>query len=78
MTTSILYVIPMKDHKLKINLENGSHIVLNLQRKVKTIRFGILKNPDVWEMAVNGPASITWGGHLSVTLSEILEILSEQ
>lgn len=78
MMTSILYVIPMKDHKLKINLENGSHIILNLQRKVRTIRFGILKDPDVWEMAANSPTSITWGEHLSVTLAEVLEILSEQ
>ena len=78
MISEITQVTPMEKNKLKVNLENGSLLVIDFNRKVMTARFGILKEQDVWYSVTSNGQSIDWNGYVSLSLSEALEIVAEK
>lgn len=77
MLSRLTSATPLNDYLLDITLENGSKMLLNLQRKTLTARFGVLKDPAVWALAATDGYSIHWGELLSITLTEALEILTQ-
>ena len=50
--TEIKAVHPQKDYRLEVILDNGSNIVLNMQPKLHTMRFGLRTKPTtclIWD-----------------------------
>lgn len=77
MKSGIKHVVPLDHHRLEISLENGGAMLLNLDRKVLTARFGILREPDIWCALTYSRTSISWGGYVELSLTEAAEILFE-
>ena len=75
MLSSVTSVAPQGDYLLELQLANGSSMRVNLGRKILTARFAVLKDPEVWSSAVTDGHSIHWQDLLSITLTEVLEIL---
>lgn len=65
-------------YKILIELVSGHIIILDLTKKLHTIRFHELKNPDVFKKAVTDGYSIIWkNGKIMVSFGEILDILKD-
>lgn len=41
-------VIPMEDGCLQVEMESGSTVYLDMQRRMQSVRFGLLRNEDVF------------------------------
>ena len=78
MHSEIVDVKPLHDFKLLVNLANGSALVVDLQKKISSLRFGILRDPSVWQSVSTNGASIRWQEHVGITLGEALEITVEE
>jgi Protein of unknown function (DUF2442). len=48
-------VTPLDGFRLEIMLDNGSEIILNLESRLHTVRFGILSDKDFFKKAVKVP-----------------------
>ena len=75
--TEIKEVHPGKDYRLKVILDNGSVIMLNLKPKLHTMRFGLLKDPDFFMRARTDGSMIFWDGKVELSISEVFEILGK-
>ena len=42
-------VVPKEDYRLEVLLDNGSSVILNLKSRLGTVRFGMLKDKDIFE-----------------------------
>ena len=71
-------VIPYDDYRILIELKNGQSIILNLEYKLNTIRFGILENKDIFRRVSTDGFSILWDkGKLRVSIGEMMEMLQD-
>ena len=76
--TEIKEVHTQKDYRLEVILDNGSNIVLNLQPKLHTMRFGLLRDPGFFQCAKTDGSMIYWDGKVELSLNEVFEILGKQ
>lgn len=42
-------VTPMEDERLQVEMESGSMVCLDMHSRVQSVRFGLLKNQDVFQ-----------------------------
>lgn len=74
--TMIKSVAPCGDYRLLIELENGHAIILDMECKLGTVRFGMLENKDVFKRVYTDGYSIYWKkGLIRLNLSEIIQML---
>ena len=73
----IIGVIPMENYRLEVSLDNGSCVVLNLEGKLETVRFGILSDVDFFKKAASDGNCISWDGKVELSLSEILQLVQK-
>jgi hypothetical protein len=70
----IIEVIAGDDYLLTVRLENNNIIILNMKKKLHTIRFSEIRDRKVFGLAATDGKAIYWPGGLSLTLNEIMEI----
>ena len=70
--------IPQKGYQLEVRLDNGSSIVLNMQPKLHTMRFGLLRNPEFFRCAETDGSMIFWDQKVELSIREVFEILGKQ
>lgn len=72
--SQIKSVTPRNDYKLEVFLENGSSIVLNLQSRLKTVRFGMLADKEFFRKAATDGSYIRWGDMIEISVTEVFQL----
>ena len=72
--SQIINIIPKEDYCLEIVLNNGSSIHLSLKSRLETIRFGILRDAELFKKATTDGICITWEGKVEISLSEAFQL----
>jgi hypothetical protein len=70
----IIKVVPREAYRLEVLLDNGSMLVLNLESRLRTIRFGLLSDRALFEQATTDGSFIRWGNRLEISVNEIFEL----
>jgi hypothetical protein len=74
MVIRIKSVAPKEDYRLQVELDNGSSIVLNLESRLSTIRFGLLSDKEFFKKVSTDGICISWEGKIEISLSEIFQL----
>jgi len=64
-------VVPKDDYRLEVLLENGSSIILNLESRLHTIRFGLLSDKQFFSRATTDGDFIRWDDKIEISISEV-------
>lgn len=64
-------VIPRKDFKIEVQLDNASTIILNLKDKLETARFGLLSDRSFFSLATTDGNYIKWLDKVEISISEL-------
>lgn len=75
---SILSVEPLEGYLLRIGFDNGNTLILNMENKVKTIRFRQLKDSGLFHRANTDGRCIHWNELIEISVAEAFEIAQGQ
>lgn len=70
-------VTPLDDYRVEILLDNGSEVILNLETRLHTVRFGMLSDKEFFKKATTNGICITWEGKIEISLSEIFQLVQK-
>ena len=76
MAEGLLKVQPMSDYRLELMFGNGSRAVVNMAKRVQTVRFSKLASPTLFATARAEGEKVVWSDDnekISVWCSELLE-----
>lgn len=69
-------VIAKDDYSLYVELLSGHKIILDFSKKLHTIRFCELSNPDVFRRVATDGYSVIWmNGKIVVSFGELIDML---
>ncbi len=69
-------VVPMKDHRLFMEMASGSNVTVDLSVKLKTMKYSELANEDFFMTAKTDGDYVIWGGgRLKLTVGELMEVV---
>jgi len=69
-------VVPMKDHRLFMEMESGSSVTVDLSCKLNTIKYAELTDMDFFKTAKTDGDYVVWGGgRLKLTVNEPMEVV---
>jgi hypothetical protein len=69
--------MPKNNFRLDIELDNGNSITLNLENRLKTIRFGVLRDEELFKRATTDGTCISWEGKVEISLSEVFQLMQK-
>lgn len=67
-------VVPKDDYSLEVLLDNGSSVMLNLESRLQTVRFGMLSDKEFFKMATTDGIYIRWDNKIEISLSEVFHL----
>ncbi len=70
----ILNTEAVDEYRLEIKFSNGTTLILNLEDKVKTIRFRQLKDKELFRRVSTDGHSIKWNELIEISATEAFEI----
>ena len=70
----IIAVVPKEDYRLEVQLENGSSVILNLESRLQTLRFGMLSDKAVFKKATTDGVCIFWDDKIEISISEVFQL----
>ncbi len=70
----ITNVIPLENHHLEVQLDNGNSVILNFEGRLQTIRFGVLAEDDFFRRASTNGLCVSWDDKLEVSVSEVFQL----
>ena len=69
-------VVPMKDHRLFMEMESGSSVTVDLSVKLKTMKYAELADEELFKTAETDGDYVLWGGgRLRLTVNELMEVI---
>lgn len=69
-------IVPMKDHRLFMEMESGSSVTLDLSGKFNTIKYAELADRAFFQTAATDGDYVIWGGgRLRLTVKELMEVV---
>lgn len=75
MLYEIQTVWPREGCVLRVQLRDGQRFEIDFSNKLRTVRFGRLKDPGFFSTAVAEEDYVVWGGgELRVGVSELMEL----
>lgn len=63
-------VVPKDDYRLEVLLDNGSSVMLNLESRLQTVRFGMLSDKQFFKRVTTDGICIRWDNKIEISLSE--------
>ena len=78
MDTILKAVAPLPDYRLALTFRNGSSAVVNMERRVQTLRFARLASPQVFRSVKADGDKVIWqdgGTHFGVYCHELLDAM---
>lgn len=67
-------VIPRENHRLEVLLENGSCVVLNLESRLQTVRFGSLSDGELFKRATTDGYYVRWDKKVEISVDELFQL----
>ena len=67
-------VVPKEDYCLEVQLENGSSVILNLESRLQTLRFGMLSDKEFFRKATTNGICISWDDKIEISMSEVFQL----
>ena len=67
-------IVPQEDYRLLVQLDNGSSIMLNLESRLQTVRFGMLADKTLFRQAVTDGSYIRWGDLIEISVTEVFQL----
>lgn len=67
-------VTSLDGYRLKIMIDDGSEIILNLESRLHTVRFSMLTDKEFFKKATTDGICVTWEGKIEISLSEIFQL----
>ena len=69
-------VVPMKDHRLFMDMESGSSVIVDLSVKLETMKYKNLADEAFFLSVRTDGDYVFWGdGHVRVTVKELLDVV---
>ena len=78
MGTVLREVRPLPEYRLELQFQNGSMAVINMEKRVRTLRFSRLASPDIFFTARASGDKVEWSDGkewFSVFCSELLDTM---
>lgn len=67
-------VAPLDNYCIEVKLDNGSSLILDLKSRLKTIRFGILENKELFSRVTTNGNCISWDDKIEISISELFQL----
>ncbi|MBF4691959.1 DUF2442 domain-containing protein [Fusibacter ferrireducens] len=67
-------IFPKEDYCIEVSLENGSRIILNLESRLKTVRFGALSDKTFFKKATTDGSYIRWDNRVEISVNEVFQL----
>ena len=66
-----------ENYMITVCFDSGHSVTLDMKKKLQTVRFSDLRNEAVFGAAKTDGKAIYWPGGISVSVSEVIEILTK-
>lgn len=73
----IISVVPLEDYRLQVCLDNDSSMILSLESKLHTLRFGMLSEKELFRKVTTDGNCISWEGKAELSLSEVFQLMQK-
>ena len=76
MSTVLKSVRPLPDYQLELEFQNGSRAIVNMKKRVRTLRFSRLSSPELFATGRAAGDKVEWSDGrdtISVYCSELLD-----
>jgi len=70
----ITSLVPQEDYRLEVQLDNGSSVTLNLESRLRTLRFGMLTDKELFRQATTDGCFICWGEKVEISVNELFQL----
>jgi hypothetical protein len=67
-------VIPKEGYCLEVQLDNGNSVILNMESRLGTVRFGILSDKALFYRATTDGNYIRWDNKLEISINEVFQL----
>lgn len=65
---------PLEDYRLEVLLDNGSSVILNLESRIHTVRFGLLEDKELFKHAATDGSFIRWDNKVEISVNELFQL----
>ena len=72
--SNIIEVRTKENYCLEVRMENGSSVVLNLESRLQTVRFGVLADRELFSRAVTDGTYIRWDKKVEISVDEVFQL----
>lgn len=72
--SKIINVETKDNFYLLVDLENGSSILLDLESRLQTVRFGMLTDKDFFKSVSTDGDFIRWGDQIEISINEVFQL----
>jgi hypothetical protein len=67
-------VAPKDGYRVEVMLDNGSCVILNLENRLGTVRFGLLADKEFFDRVTTDGNFIWWENKIEISLSEVFQL----
>jgi hypothetical protein len=67
-------VAPKDGCRVEVMLDNGSCVILNLENRLGTVRFGLLADKEFFDRVTTDGNFIWWENKIEISLSEVFQL----
>ena len=67
-------IVPKENYCIEVHLENGSQIILNLENRLKTVRFSTLSDKAFFNKATTDGSYIRWDNKVEISVNEVFQL----
>jgi len=75
--SGIKKVVPLEDYKLEVQLENGCSVVFEMESRLKTLRFGMLMDEELFKKVTTDGVCIFWGNEVEISIHELFQMVQK-
>ncbi|MPM25263.1 hypothetical protein SDC9_71753 [bioreactor metagenome] len=72
--SKITGLLPQEGYRLEVRLDNGSSVILNLESRIHTVRFGLLEDKALFQRAVTDGSYIRWDNKVEISVNELFQL----
>ncbi|WHH57749.1 DUF2442 domain-containing protein [Petroclostridium sp. X23] len=67
-------VIPKEGYCLEVILDNGNGVILNMESRLGTVRFGMLSDKELFYRVTADGSYIRWDNMLEISINEVFQL----
>ena len=75
--SKITGLAPLENYRLEVRLDNGSSVILNLESRIHTVRFGLLEDKELFKRAATDGNFIRWDNNVEISVNELFQLVQK-